>query len=370
VTTNAASNVEETTSTINGDITDTGGENCDYRGFVWGTTSHGDPGNTAPASSDYASNWTESGSYGTGTFNHAISALEQGTRYYFRACTHNSEGWSYGDEQSFFSKPDPPTGFSAITFNTTRIDLSWTKGAGASKTKIQRKEGSYPVDRNDGTQVYFDTGTAISDTGLTPDETYYYRAWSYVEGSEQWSDTYVQASANTFTDYDIDLAAGWTLVSLPFIPDSTDIDAVISNGTLSSSNVTNIVMVYNYNTTAEKWLWWNGTPASTLNTMVDGKAYWIYAAIADTLTVHGTQAGHPGPDYQVLTGWNMVGFTSTSDMAIESYLASEDGNYSLLYCWVDGDWLLWTTAGSTFTNMEPGCGYWLSINATGTITPP
>jgi len=169
---------------------------------------------------------------------------------------------------------------------------------------------------------------------------------------------------------DISLSEGWNLISLPLIPDSTGIDAVISNGNLASGNIANIVMVYNYNTTAEKWLWWNETPASTLSTIEDGLGYWVYATAADTLTVHGTQAAHPGPGYAVSIGWNMIGFTSTTDMAVETYLASEDGNYSLLYCWMDGGWLIWTTAASTFTNMDTGYGYWLSMNTTGTVTPP
>jgi len=198
VTTNAASPVEETTATLNGDITDTGGENCDYRGFVWSDESHSNPGNTAPASSGYDSYWSESGSYGTGTFNHGISSLSEGTKYYCRACARNSAGWSYGSEQTFLTKPDAPTSFNASTVNTTQIDLSWTKGNGAQKTKIQRKEGSYPTDRNDGTQVYFDTGTSTPDTGLTPGTTYYYRAWSYVAGSEEkWSDNYAEDFATT-----------------------------------------------------------------------------------------------------------------------------------------------------------------------------
>jgi len=197
VTTSAATLVEETTATLNGDITDTGGENCDFRGFVWGDESHSNPGNTAPASSGYDSYWSESGSYGTGTFNHGISSLSEGTKYYCRACARNSAGWSYGSEQTFLTKPDAPTSFDASTVSTTQIDLSWTKGDGAQKTKIQRKEGDYPSNRDDGTQVYFDTGTSTPDTGLTPGTTYYYRAWSYAQGSEQWSDNYTQASATT-----------------------------------------------------------------------------------------------------------------------------------------------------------------------------
>ena len=76
-------------------------------------------------------------------------------------------------------------------------NLSWTKGDGAWKTMVRRKTGGYPADRTDGVQVYFDTGTSVSDMGLTPDTLYYYRAWSYVTGSEQWSDFYQQATAQT-----------------------------------------------------------------------------------------------------------------------------------------------------------------------------
>ncbi len=196
VTTNAASSVEETTATLNGNITDTGGENCDSRGFVWGDESHTDPGNTAPASSGYDFNFSQSGNYGTGTFGHGIST-DEGTKYYYRACAHNSAGWSYGSELTFLTKPDAPTSFNASTVNSTQIDLSWIKGDGAQQTKIQRKQDSYPTDRNDGTQVYFDTGNITSDTGLNSSMTYYYRAWSYVEGSEQWSDSYAQDFATT-----------------------------------------------------------------------------------------------------------------------------------------------------------------------------
>ncbi len=176
----------------------------------------------------------------------------------------------------------------------------------------------------------------------------------------------------SFTSYNITLAAGWNLVSLPLIPDNTDIDAVISAANLDSGNFANIVMVYTFNTTAESWMWWNGSPASTLNTMEDGRGYWFYTTAADTLTVHGTEAGHPGADYPVLTGWDMIGFTSTSDMAPESYLASVVGKYTMPYCWDNGGWLWWTNGNpaSTFTNMEPTYGYWLLMTADGTISPP
>lgn len=88
--------------TYHGTITNTGGENCDYRGFVWDNVSHGDPGNIAPAASAYAPNyWIEGNSYGAVSFSHQVTELAENDTFYVRACAHNSAGWSYGNEVSF-----------------------------------------------------------------------------------------------------------------------------------------------------------------------------------------------------------------------------------------------------------------------------
>jgi len=187
VTTNNATSVEETTATLNGTVSDDAGEACEYR-FEYDTDS-GEP-------YSYNTSWTGSKTTGQ-SFNAPITSLSKGTKYYFRAQAKNSAGTASGSELTFLTKPDAPTTFNATTANSTRIDLSWTKGDGAQQTKIQRKQGSYPSNRDDGTQVYFDTGTSISDTALTPGTTYYYRAWSYVEGSEQWSDDCAEDQATT-----------------------------------------------------------------------------------------------------------------------------------------------------------------------------
>lgn len=89
VTTQTASSVGENGATLNGNITDTGGENYDERGFDWGLTD------------SYGSSWTQEGSYGTGAFNHALSGLLPGTTYHFRAKAHNSAGWGYGSDVEF-----------------------------------------------------------------------------------------------------------------------------------------------------------------------------------------------------------------------------------------------------------------------------
>jgi hypothetical protein len=185
--TSPATSVEETTATLHGSVIDDGGEACQYQ-FVYGTN-YGGP-------YPYSTGWT--GSVTTGqSFSVGVTGLNKGTKYYFVAQVKNSSGIGSGSQLDFLTKPDPPYAFTATAAGDTQINLSWTKGEGAWKTMVRRSTSGYPAGKNDGVQVYFDTGTSVSDTGLTPDTLYYYRAWSYVSGSEQWSDGYADASAQT-----------------------------------------------------------------------------------------------------------------------------------------------------------------------------
>lgn len=128
VTTSAVSNITHNSAQSNGNITDTGGENCDKRGFVYGTTSKSAPGNVAPTSSGYDDYENETGTYSTGAYNLTLSSLDSGTTYYVRAYAHNSAGYAYGGEVSFTT---------ANAYNvsiTTNLSLSpsvtFTKGKG------------------------------------------------------------------------------------------------------------------------------------------------------------------------------------------------------------------------------------------------
>lgn len=89
VTTQAVSDKATTSGTGNGNITDTGGENCTRRGFCYKQGTTGDP--TTSDSTAY-----DDGSYGTGAFTKSITGLTAGTAYRVRAYAVNSVGTSYG----------------------------------------------------------------------------------------------------------------------------------------------------------------------------------------------------------------------------------------------------------------------------------
>jgi hypothetical protein len=186
VVTDNATLVEETTATLNGVLTGDGGEPCQYS-FEWGT-----------ASGIYTDNISWTGSVNTGqSFNTNLSSLTKGQPYYFRARVKNSTGVVNGGELHFLTKPDAPVSLSATANSSSQIDLLWVKGTGAQRTMVRGKSGDYPASISDGYEVYFNTGTSTSDTGLFSNTTYFYRAWSEVTGSQQWSDSFVSANATT-----------------------------------------------------------------------------------------------------------------------------------------------------------------------------
>jgi hypothetical protein len=102
-TAQAALNVVAYSATANGTITDTGGENCDKRGFAFGKSSQPDPGNVAPVSSGYDDYVEDSGDYGVGAFDKLLSSLDPDTTYYYRAYAHNSAGYDYSDVEIDFT---------------------------------------------------------------------------------------------------------------------------------------------------------------------------------------------------------------------------------------------------------------------------
>jgi len=89
VTTQSCDQIDKTSVRGNGNITDTGGENCTRRGFCYKVGTSGDP--TVADSVAY-----DDGSFGTGAFTKSITGLSAGTSYRVRAYAVNSAGTSYG----------------------------------------------------------------------------------------------------------------------------------------------------------------------------------------------------------------------------------------------------------------------------------
>jgi len=342
VVTNGASSVEETTATLSGNITDTGGENASIRGFEWDT----DTG--AP----YSANWTESDDYGTGVFTHGITGLTKGDLYYYRAMAYNSEGWGYGDEVTFLNKPDEPTGLTDNGIGTDWINVEWVKGTGAQKTLVRYKTGSYPSNISDGTQAYFDTGTSVNVTSLSPNVTHYFRAWSYAtEGVlEQYSDA-------TSDDTALTLTAAPTVTNSTGASNVTDNDARL-NGELTDSGGDNPAVIVFWGevdgeTTPGDW-----SDNYSLGTKAEGTFYHDLTDSLDpeTLYYYRMRAVNGGGADWADTSAN---FTTTEVVAVllapATFTLTDGGAISIIMEWAQG-------TGSTYTMIRAKRGEYPGIS--------
>ena len=90
VTTTAASGITATTATLGGNVTDNGGDTVTQRGIVYNTTG-------TPTTADT----TVTIGSGDGSFSDEVTGLTAETQYYVRAYATNSEGTSYGSQETF-----------------------------------------------------------------------------------------------------------------------------------------------------------------------------------------------------------------------------------------------------------------------------
>ncbi len=102
VTVSTASSISTTTATLNGNITDTGGENNTVRGFEYGATLA------------YGLSTSTTGDYDAGVFSLNISGLTASTTYHFRTFATNSAGTATSTDETFvtlaseeISEPEP-----------------------------------------------------------------------------------------------------------------------------------------------------------------------------------------------------------------------------------------------------------------------
>jgi len=132
VTTQAASSVEATTATGNGNITAIGSGNATTRGFCYTTGISGDP--TTAQSTAF-----DTGSFGVGAYTKGLTGLSPGTSYRVRAYAIDSAGTTYGTTVQIQTKPAAPTNVAATNGDhSDKVTVTWSKATGATAYQIYR----------------------------------------------------------------------------------------------------------------------------------------------------------------------------------------------------------------------------------------
>ena len=205
--------------------------------------------------------------------------------------------------------------------------------------------------------------------------------------------------APALTAYNVQMADGWNLISLPLIPDVADIENVTAGLSFFGEEITRAVWgdeaadelmpdidkVWYYDATGEygtagEWLFFEpATGVGDLTEMEDGKGYWVEVVSPvgeevppPILTVYGVElVSGPTlpPAYAVVDGWNLIGFKETWSMPFSQYLSAVEGKYARIYAYdayVQRFYLL-GPGGPTY--MHPGSGYWIYMTDDGYIVP-
>lgn len=182
-------------ATLKGTLVNNGGENC-TTSFKWGDAA------VSENQQGYSKDQTTGTNFGF-VLGGSISPLDKGTAYHYQAAASNSYMSAVGEEKTFITLPDAPTGLAANAISYSRIDLSWTgNGEGAKSTVIKRGEGSCPDGPGNGALAceVLVPGKSCSDiVGLKEGTDYCYRAWSLAseEGLTAYSAGYSEAWAST-----------------------------------------------------------------------------------------------------------------------------------------------------------------------------
>jgi hypothetical protein len=174
------------------------------------------------------------------------------------------------------------------------------------------------------------------------------------------------------------LGTGWNLISYPLVPANTDIATILAG---VSANIDPTKGVWNYDTAITdptlRWKTW--TPAmpagpNRLDTIEDGKAYWIGMSAPATLVVTGTLQPLPpaGPrEYPLAVGWNMVGYKSATfpvtGRTTTVYLGSGETYVQMMYKFDNANNVFVPVPKGTMWN--PGEGFWIATTTAFTIYP-
>ena len=176
VTTKVVNNISQTGALCGGNVTSDGGATVTARGVCWSTSQN----------PTISSSKTTDGS-GVGQYSSALNNLQPKTTYYVRAYATNSQGTSYGEQESFTTE----VGVQTPTVTTSSVSNITANGAvcggnvtsDGNATVMSRgvcwSTSQNPTISNNKTTDGSGTGSFTSNiTGLSVGTTYYVRAYA------------------------------------------------------------------------------------------------------------------------------------------------------------------------------------------------
>ena len=157
--------------------------------------------------------------------------------------------------------------------------------------------------------------------------------------------------------FQIQVHTGWNLISIPLVPEDTNIDSIFS------SIAGNYSVVW---TTTSTGGWKSSNQAfGKLTDITVDKGYLIYMTAPDTLVIEGTEPTSTTID--LVSGWNLVGYPSQTTRSITDVMSGV--SYDVVWTTTStGGWKSSNQAFGKLTDMSQGNGYMVYAPVSGSYT--
>ena len=181
--------------------------------------------------------------------------------------------------------------------------------------------------------------------------------------------TFIGANFTIFgNSHDIDLVAGWNLVSFNVSPVSTAIEDVLE----SIDGKYNLVYAWDASATGNAWMKYDPSAGfgNSLTDLDETMGFWVNMTEAATLSVSGiAEAGTTIEFYTDAGGWNLVGWPAILSDELPDALTAIEDDYTLVIAYHTNDvsdfWKVFDPDAPTYANdlteMAPGWGYWIFV---------
>ena len=216
VTTNAVTNIDKFSATLNGNVNADNGSAITERGFVYSTTTNPVIGGGGVVKQTVAGT--------TGAYSYNASSLSAKTTYYVKAYATNEAGTSYGSQTSFETLSAAPsvtsTGVTNLVDTTATLGGNVTADNGSTITErgVCYSTSENPTTANNKQVVSGTTGSYTKDiTGLTAATTYHYRAFATnAYGTSYGSDVAFRTQPSKVTSF-LGTVTGKTTIDLSWV---------------------------------------------------------------------------------------------------------------------------------------------------------
>ena len=307
-----------------------------------------------------------------------IAGLSYNTTYYYQINACNIDGYcSTSTTNSFMTLPSddttPPTAPANFVIDVINADngilLSWTASASNDTSGYRVYVADNPDNFNFSVPYATVTGTSFTDTSASSARQRFYivRAFDAVGNEEN--------NNNVLGKFDLELFAGFNLVSLPLTPLDSDLGEVMHQ----DASYNPVREVYSWTGTSfikatfdvgEADYWDN----NGINILAAGEGYFFNSLQAANFTILGTPIT-AAQNVALQTGLNLKGWSSLDERALGSVFSTDiteiarknaDGTFGIATYYTGG----WFSADG-FTTIEPGRGYWITAanNTTWVYNP-